>query len=131
MTELRRRDISGIYIFDTFPNEQHHKPTCIEDCQQETRRAWCMSKDKDHLRGAIKMLADTLKDLFNYLHQEQCVSDEMHQEVLERADRMVKDSKLNWALDELADQVDTLCKMITLTADHCGVTKHVEEEDGK
>ena len=29
--ELKRRDLSGIYIFDTFPGESHRRPTCIED----------------------------------------------------------------------------------------------------
>ena len=36
--ELKRRDLSGIFIFDTFPGEIHRRPTCIEDCQTETRR---------------------------------------------------------------------------------------------
>lgn len=35
MAELKRRDLSGIYIFDTFPGEQKRQPTCIEDCQPE------------------------------------------------------------------------------------------------
>lgn len=29
--ELKRRDLSGIFIFDTFPGESKRQPTCIED----------------------------------------------------------------------------------------------------
>lgn len=32
-TELIRRNISGIYIFDKFPSDERHRPTCVEDCQ--------------------------------------------------------------------------------------------------
>ena len=35
--------------------------------------------------------------------------------------------KDNWAEHELADQVDFFCEKVTLLADACGVTKHVED----
>lgn len=125
--DLKRRDLSGIFIFDTFPGEEKRQPTCVEDCQQETRRNWCMSKTPDYLREAINLLAGTFKDITNYLVNEKCVTDEQRTGLFEMIDRNVERSKYNWALHELADQVDFFCEKIRLLADACGVTKHKEE----
>ena len=127
MAELKRRDLSGIYIFDTFPGEQKRQPTCIEDCQQETRRKWCMAQTQDCLRDTIKHLAQTFKETTDYLVSENCVSFEQRMEFFKMIDRNVERSKYNWAVHELADQVDFFCEKVTLLADACGVTKHVED----
>lgn len=118
-----------MFIFDTFPGEERRKPTCIEDCQQETRRKWCMAKNPDYLRETIKILADTFKDLCNYLVDEKCVTDDQRTEFFAMIDRNVERSKLNWGLHELADQVDFFCSKVVLLADACGVTKHQEDEE--
>ena len=125
--DLKRRDLSGIFIFDTFPGEVERQPTCVEDCQQETRRDWCMSKTPDYRREAINLLAGTFKDITNYLVNEKCVTDEQRTGLFEMIDRNVEQSKYNLALHELADQVDFFCEKIRLLADACGVTKHKEE----
>ena len=127
--ELKRRDLSGIFIFDTFPGEERRKPTCIEDCQQETRRNWCMQKTPDYLRETINMLAGTFKDICNYLVKEGCVTDEQRKEFFDMIDNNVERSKWNCGLHELADQVDFFCGKVVLLADAFGVTKHKEEED--
>ena len=127
--ELKRRDLSGIFIFDTFPGEERRKPTCIEDCQQETRRQLLMTKNKEWMRECISQLAKTFKDLCNYLVKEGCVTDEQREGFFDMIDRNVERSKWNWAEHELADQVDFFCEKVTLLADACGVTKHQEEED--
>ena len=44
-TELIRRNISGIYIFDKFPSDERHRPTCVEDCQMATRKKWLETHD--------------------------------------------------------------------------------------
>ena len=123
-TELKRRNLSGIYIFDTFPGEERRQPTCIEDCQQETRRKWCMAQTQDSLRDTIKHLAHTFKETTDYLVSENCVSFEQRMEFFKMIDRNVERSKYNWAVHELADQVDFFCEKVTLLADACGVTKH-------
>ena len=129
MTELKRRDLSGIYIFDTFPGEQKRQPTCIEDCQQETRRKWCLAQTQDCLRETISMLAKTFKDMTDYLVSEKCVSFEQRMELFKMIDRNVARSKYNFAVHELADQVDFLAEKVTMLADACGVTKHVDDEE--
>ena len=123
-TELKRRNLSGIYIFDTFPGEKKRQPTCIEDCQQETRRKWCMAQTQDCLRDTIKHLAQTFKETTDYLVSENCVSFEQRMEFFKMIDRNVERSKYNWAVHELADQVDFFCEKVRLLADACGVTKH-------
>ena len=123
-TLLKRRDLSGIYIFDTFPGEEKRQPTCIEDCQQETRRKWCIAQTQDCLRDTIKHLAQTFKDTTDYLVSEKCVNEEQRTGLFAMIDRNVERSKYNWAVHELADQVDFLCEKVTLLADICGVTKH-------
>lgn len=127
--ELKRRDLSGIFIFDTFPGEERRKPTCIEDCQQETRRQLLMTKNKEWMRECISQLVKTFKDLCNYLVDEKCVTEEQRKEFFDMIDRNAERSKWNWAEHELADQVDFFCEKVTLLADACGVTKHQEEED--
>lgn len=123
MEELKRRNINGIYIFDTFPSEAHRSPTCVEDCQPSTRRAWCITKDKEYLRNAIGELADSFRDLVAYLYAEECVNDEQRKELERVANNIVDRSKWNWAEHELADQVDVICEKIRLLADACGVVK--------
>ena len=129
--ELKRRDLSGFYIFDTFPDEEKRQPTCIEDCQQETRRKWCMAQTQNKLRNTIKILAKTFKDTTDYLVSENCVTDEQRTEFFAMIDKGVDRAKWNWAVHELADQVDFFCEKVTLLADACGVTKHKEDNNEK
>lgn len=127
--ELKRRDLSGIYIFDTFPDEEKRQPTCIEDCQQETRRKWCMAQTQNKLRNTIKVLTKTFKDTTDYLVSENCVTDEQRTEFFAMIDKGVDRAKWNWAVHELADQVDFFCEKVTMLADACGVTNHKEDNN--
>ena len=76
-------------------------------------------------------LAETFKDLCNYLVTEHCVSDEQRTEFFKMIDRNVERAKWNWAPHEMVPQVDFFCEKVTLLADACGVTKHKEEEDSE
>lgn len=127
--ELKRRDLSGIYIFDKFPNEEKIKPTCIEDCQQDTRRKWLLSKSDDYLRQTISMLAESFKELCEYLESEKCLTNEQHTQLVLKIDDQLKISQMNWSMEELAEQVDTIYRQLVMLADHCGVTKHIEENE--
>lgn len=59
----KRRNLSGIYIFDKFPEDEKRKPTCIEDCQEETRRKWLEALEKEALIRTIEHLCSTLRNL--------------------------------------------------------------------
>ena len=86
-----------------------------------------MAQTQDCLRDTIKHLAQTFKETTDYLVSEKCVTDEQRKEFFAMIDRNVERSKYNWAEHELADQVDFFCEKVTLLADACGVTKHVED----
>lgn len=58
---MKRYNISGIYIFDKFDGEERRKPTCIEDCNDDTRQEWLESLDK-------VALIDTINHLCHALH---------------------------------------------------------------
>ena len=125
--ELKRRDLSGIFIFDRFPGETNRQPTCIEDCQFETRRKVLLTKSKEWMRECINQLAQTFKEMTDYLVTEGCVTDKDRKEFFAMIDRNVERSKLNWPEYESADQVDFFCEKVTLLADACGVTKHIDD----
>lgn len=57
---LRRHDLSGIYIFDQYPDEEKRTPTCIEDCQEETRNRWLQTLEPEALISCCKHLCETL-----------------------------------------------------------------------
>lgn len=62
---MKRYSVSGIYIFDKFPDEDRRHPTCIEDCQQETRLKWLESLDIEALRKTFNILKDKIKEIIN------------------------------------------------------------------
>ena len=126
MEELKRRDLSGIYVFDKFPTDDMRKPTCIEDCSKAKRLEWCWSKEPDALRDVIRKEAETFREMCDFLVDEKCVTDEQRTMFFAMIDRAVERSKANWSVHELADQVDFICGKVVLLADACGVTKHKE-----
>lgn len=124
----KRRNISGIYIFDQFPDDEKRQPTCIEDCQQETRRAWLMKRqDKVYAKQAITMINDAFLELCKYLHNEGCLDDKDLEYLFEMEREEKDDLKYNWALHELANQLDCACDKLAMLADAFGVTKGGEE----
>lgn len=126
--QYRRRNISRIYIFDKYPTDERRQPTCIEDCQQATRRAWLMQRgDTDYAKQAITMVYDAFIDLCNYLHKEECIKEEQHKELTEMANEKKEEAKYNWALHELASLLDVACDKLCLCADVCGVTRGGEK----
>lgn len=125
----KRRNLSGIYIWDQFPDDEKRQPTCIEDCQQETRRAWMMKRnDKVYAKQAIKMIYDSFLELCGYLHNEGCLDDDWFKEFTEMTGKAKDNVRHNWALHELANQLDMACDTLALVADTFGVTKGGEDE---
>lgn len=125
----KRRNISGIYIFDQFPDDEKRQPTCIEDCQQETRRAWLMKrKDKVYAKQAITMIYDSFLELCDYLYKEDCLGDDRFKEFTEMTGKAKENVMHNWALHELANQLDMACDTLALVADTFGVTKGGNDE---
>ena len=60
-----RRNLSGIYIFDTLEGDERREPTCIEDCNPETRTKWLESLEKEALIRTCEHLCGCLKGIGN------------------------------------------------------------------
>ena len=61
--ENKRRNLSGIYLLYQFPEEEKRQPTCIEDCQQETRTKFLESLEKEGLIRTVEYLCETLRKI--------------------------------------------------------------------
>lgn len=122
--QLKRRDISGIFIFDTFPGEEKRHPTCVEDCQENTRREWCMTKSKEYLVETIKILVQAWKEMVDYLTNEKCLTQNIKGELYELGDNCICRSEACLFEEFIADEIDFISEKIRFLADCCGVTKH-------
>jgi hypothetical protein len=60
---MRRRGLSGIYIFHKFEEEERREPTCFEDCPEEKQDEWLDSLDPEAVKNLAKQLAKTLREI--------------------------------------------------------------------
>ena len=60
---MNRRDLSGIYIFHKFEDEESRQPTCFEDCPEEKQDEWLDSLDPEAVKSLAKQLGKTLRDI--------------------------------------------------------------------
>jgi hypothetical protein len=60
---MNRRNLSGIYIFHKFEDEERREPTCFEDCPEEKQDEWLNSLDAEALKNLSKHLAKTLRNI--------------------------------------------------------------------
>ena len=58
---MNRRNLSGIYIFHKFENEEHRQPTCFEDCPEEKQDEWLNTLNPESVKNLAKMLAKTIR----------------------------------------------------------------------
>lgn len=63
MTNVTRRNLSGVYIFDTLPGDDKRKPTCFEDCTEEKQQEWLDSLTPEALKNLSIQLAKTLRTI--------------------------------------------------------------------
>ena len=60
---MKRRNLSGILIFEKFKDEKKRQPTCIEDCQEETQDKWLKSLNNAELINLTKQLSSVIREL--------------------------------------------------------------------
>ena len=60
---MKRRSLSGIYIFDKFEDDEKRQPTCFEDCQEATQDKWLDSLDQEALKRLAKQLGATIREI--------------------------------------------------------------------
>ena len=63
MSEVNRRNLSGVYIFHKFDNEEKREPTCFEDCPDSKQDEWLNSLDPEAVKNLAKHLAKTLREI--------------------------------------------------------------------
>ena len=60
---MNRRNLSGIYIFHKFEDEERRQPTCFEDCPEEKQDEWLNSLDPEAVKTLAKHLGKTLRNI--------------------------------------------------------------------
>ena len=60
---MNRRNLSGIYIFHKFDDEEKREPTCFEDCPEEKQDEWLNSLDPEAVKSLAKQLGKTLREI--------------------------------------------------------------------
>ena len=63
---MKRRNLSGIFIFHQFEDESKPQPTCFEDCPEERQNEWLDTLDTDAIKNLSKILAKTLKEVGDF-----------------------------------------------------------------
>jgi hypothetical protein len=58
-----RRNLSGIYIFEKFEDEEKRQPTVFEDCTEETQDRWLESLEPEALKNLAKQLGKTVRSI--------------------------------------------------------------------
>jgi hypothetical protein len=61
--KTNRRNLSGVYIFHKFNDEESREPTCFEDCPDEKQSEWLNTLDPDAVKRLAIHLAKTLRSV--------------------------------------------------------------------
>lgn len=65
--DMKRRNLSGIYIFEKFEDDEKRQPTCFEDCTEATQDKWLSELEPEAVINLAKQLGKTLKDIGDQL----------------------------------------------------------------
>jgi hypothetical protein len=63
MKELNRRNLSGVYIFHKFEDDEKRQPTCFEDCPVEVQDRWLESLGPEAVKNLAKILGRRLRQV--------------------------------------------------------------------
>ena len=67
MEKTNRRNLSGIYIFHKFDDEERREPTVFEDCPESKQDEWLASLDAEAVKNLAKQLARTIRSVGDQL----------------------------------------------------------------
>ena len=77
--DTTRRNLSGVFIFDTLPGDERRQPTCFEDCTEEKQQEWLDSLTHEALKNLSIQLGKSLRtigDQFDIMCGEQDTEDD-------------------------------------------------------
>lgn len=60
---MRRRNLSLIYFFEKFDDEERREPTCFEDCTEQNQNRILKELNREMLENLTKQLAKALRDV--------------------------------------------------------------------
>ena len=60
---MNRRNLSGVYIFHKFEDEERREPTCFEDCPEEKQDEWLNNLEPEAVKNLAKQLANTIRNI--------------------------------------------------------------------
>lgn len=63
MEKINRRNLSGIYIFHKFKDEERREPTVFEDCPEDRQDEWLSSLNAEAVKNLAKELGKTLRSI--------------------------------------------------------------------
>lgn len=113
--KVLRRNLSGIYIFDTLEGERKRKPTCIEDCNDETRREWLLSLEPQAGINTANVLCDTIVGVVDYAESEGLIERESRELLCREAE--------NRRGDGLLDNLLSLCSLLRTLGNRLGLAR--------
>jgi len=67
MEKINRRNLSGIYIFHKFEDEERREPTVFEDCPEEKQDEWLNSLDPEAVKNLAKQLGRCIRSIGDQL----------------------------------------------------------------
>lgn len=117
-----RRNLSGIYIFDTLPQDKHRKPTCIEDCSAQTRLKWLNSLDNDALKAGARHLNECFCKLWKMLSPEE-------QNALEENFHGTPFCDIHSTADLNVQEINRFCEIFRYVADMASIYAKGSEAD--
>lgn len=110
----KRRDLSGIFIFDILPQDNgKKKPTCIEDCTEETRVEWLKTLDRAAIKRCGEVMNETMARLWNFLKPEEQLQFGNGKPYCALTGRLTKQS--------LIEEINKFCKLLKYLAIAFGV----------
>lgn len=67
---MKRRNLSGVFLYEKFEDDDDKKPTCFEECSIEKQKLFLDSLTPEGVKLLAIKLADTLKQIGNDLDLE-------------------------------------------------------------
>jgi hypothetical protein len=63
MEKVNRRNLSGVYLFYQFPDEDRREPTVFEDCPEDKQDEWLNSIDPEAVKSLAKTLGQVIRSI--------------------------------------------------------------------
>lgn len=111
-----RRSLSGIYIFDVLAHDKGKRfPTCIEDCNEETRLKWLNGLEAEAIVHTGQHLNECFSNLWDMLTEKE------KEEILETTDGYKPFCDVTHDKQLCISRVNHFCKWLRYIADCTGI----------